>query len=293
MSIFVNESTRILVQGLTGAEGGFHGQRMLEYGSSVVAGVTPGKGGETRFGVPIFDSVAEAVSATRANATAIFVPPPAGADAIMEAAAAGVSFIACITEGIPTLDMITVMDFLKGYPDVRLLGPNCPGAISPGKCKLGIMPAAIHKPGSIGVISRSGTLTYEVVSQLTAQGLGQSSCVGIGGDPLVGTSFVDVLQAFNKDPETKAVVMIGEIGGNAEQDAAEYIQAEFKKPVFAFIAGRSAPAGRSMGHAGAVISGKSSTSEEKLAALKAAGIHCIDSLADIGKMVKETMGAAV
>ncbi len=289
MSILIDANTKVIVQGLTGAEGLFHGSRMLEYGTKVVAGVTPGKGGQTILGVPVFDSVAEAVAKTDADASVIFVPPFAAADAIVEAAAAGVKFVVCITEGIPVLDMVKAMHALQEYPGVRLLGPNCPGAITPGGCKLGIMPSHIHKPGTVGVVSRSGTLTYEVVGQLTAEGLGQSSCVGIGGDPLIGTSFLDVLRLFKDDPGTEAVVMIGEIGGQAEQDAAAYIKKEFKKPVFAFIAGRSAPAGRSMGHAGAVISGKASSPEEKIAALKDAGITYVESLADIGATVKKRL----
>ena len=289
MSIFVDENTKVVVQGLTGMEGMFHAQRMLEYGTRVVAGVTPGKGGNKALDVPVFDSVAEAVAKTGANASIIFVPPPAGAEAVMEAAAGGVQLIVCITEGIPVLDMTRAMHFLDDYASVTLIGPNCPGVISPGKCKLGIMPGNIHKKGSIGVVSRSGTLTYEVVSQLTAEGLGQSSCVGIGGDPLIGTSFLDVLARFKDDPDTEAVVLIGEIGGQAEQDAAAYIKQEFRKPVFAFIAGRSAPAGRPMGHAGAVISGKNSSPEEKVAALKAAGITYVESLADIGSTVKNQL----
>lgn len=289
MSIIVDSNTKIVVQGLTGSEGKFHGQRMLEYGSKVVAGVTPGKGGQEVLGVPVFNSVREAVEKTGANASIIFVPAAAGAESIMEAAAAGIKLVVCITEGIPVLDMVRCMRFLEAYPDVTLIGPNCPGVITPGQCKMGIMPADVHTPGSVGVVSRSGTLTYEVVGQLTAAGLGQSSCVGIGGDPLIGTSFTDVLKKFKDDPATEAVVMIGEIGGEAEQNAAAYVKAEFTKPVFAFIAGRSAPPGRSMGHAGAVISGKSSSPEEKIAALKAAGITYVESLADMGMVVKQKL----
>lgn len=289
MSILVDSNTRIVVQGLTGSEGRFHGERMIEYGSKVVAGVTPGKGGQESLGLPVFNAVAEAVEKTGANTSIIFVPASAAADSIMEAAAAGIRLIVCITEGVPVLDMVKVFRFLEAYPDVTLIGPNCPGVITPGQCKLGIMPASVHRPGTVGVVSRSGTLTYEVVAQLTDAGLGQSTCVGIGGDPLIGTSFTDVLRLFNADPNTEAVVMIGEIGGEAEQNAAEYVKAEFKKPVFAFIAGRSAPPGRSMGHAGAVISGKSSSPEEKIAALKAAGITYVESLADMGATVKKKL----
>ena len=289
MSILVDSNTRIVVQGLTGSEGKFHGERMLEYGSKVVAGVTPGKGGQEILGLPVFNSVAEAVAKTRANASIIFVPAGAGADSIMEAAAAGIKLIVCITEGIPVLDMVKAFRFLEAYPDVTVIGPNCPGVITPGECKMGIMPANVHTPGTIGVVSRSGTLTYEVVAQITDVGLGQSTCVGIGGDPLIGTSFTDVLRLFKDDPKTEAVVMIGEIGGEAEQNAAAYVKAEFNKPVFAFIAGRSAPPGRSMGHAGAVISGKSSSPEEKIAALKAAGITYVESLADMGAIVKKQL----
>ncbi len=289
MSILVDSSTRVLVQGLTGSEGKFHGERMMQYGTKVVAGVTPGKGGQEVLGLPVFNSVAEAVRETGANTSIIFVPPAAGADAIMESATAGVALCVCITEGIPVLDMVKAMHFLEEHKGMTLIGPNCPGVISSGKCKVGIMPNHIHKEGSVGVISRSGTLTYEVVGQLTAEGLGQSTCVGIGGDPLIGTSFVDVLRRFKDDEQTEAVVLIGEIGGSAEQDAAAYIKEEFGKPVFAFIAGRSAPKGRPMGHAGAVISGKSSTPEEKVAALKAAGIHYVESLAEIGATVRKVL----
>ena len=288
MAIWVNDETRLLVQGITGKEGAFHAVACRDYGTKVVGGVTPGKGGETVEGIPVFDSVAEARAATGANATVIFVPPPFAADAIMEAADAGIELVICITEGVPVNDMLKVKAFLRDHP-VRLVGPNCPGVISPGMAKIGIMPGHIHKQGRIGVVSRSGTLTYEAVWQLTNLGLGQSTCVGIGGDPVNGTSFLDVLQAFAADPGTDGVVMIGEIGGNAEEQAAAWIQANMKKPVVGFIAGRTAPPGRRMGHAGAIISGGKGTAAEKFAALQAAGIHVVESPAEMGATMKKAL----
>jgi succinyl-CoA synthetase alpha subunit len=288
MSVLVDENTRLLVQGITGREGSFHAQQAIEYGTQVVAGVTPGKGGGTLRGVPIFNTVQEAKDKTGANTSVVFVPPAFAADAIMEAAEAGISLVVAITEGIPTLDMVRVMRFLSGTR-TRLIGPNCPGIISPGKCKIGIMPARIHLAGHIGVISRSGTLTYEAVGQLTALGIGQSTCIGIGGDPIIGMTFVDVLRLMNDDPETHGVVLIGEIGGTAEEEAASFIKAQVKKPVVGFIAGRTAPPGRRMGHAGAIISGGKGTAADKIAALRAAGIRIAESPALIG----ETMAAAL
>ena len=294
MSIWVGRDTRLAVQGLTGREGTFHALACRDYGTQVVAGVTPGKGGTTHEGIPVFDTVAQAVGETGANASMIFVPPPFAADAIVEAAAAGVAVIVCITEGIPTNDMIRVKAFLAarddGEPAVRLIGPNCPGLITPGECKIGIMPGRIHRPGTIGVVSRSGTLTYEAVDQLTRLGLGQSTVIGIGGDPVNGTSFVDCLRAFADDPGTEAVVLIGEIGGMAEEEAACFVAGHFKKPVVAFIAGRTAPPGRRMGHAGAIIAGGRGTAAEKIKALEAAGIHVVASPADIGSRMKEVLG---
>jgi succinyl-CoA synthetase alpha subunit len=292
MAIWVNDDTRLLVQGITGKEGTFHALGCRDYGTKVVAGVTPGKGGEAVEGIPVYDTVSEAREATGANATMIFVPPPFAADAIMEAAAAGVELVVCITEGIPVNDMLKVKAFLRDNPDkaVRLVGPNCPGVISPGMAKIGIMPGHIHKKGSIGVVSRSGTLTYEAVWQLSSVGLGQSTCVGIGGDPVNGTNFIDVLEAFNADPETEGVIMIGEIGGNAEESAAEWIQANCKKPIVGFIAGRTAPPGRRMGHAGAIISGGKGTAEEKFDAMRAAGFHIAESPAALGETMARALG---
>lgn len=288
MSILIDKKTRLLVQGITGGEGSFHTQRCIEYGTKVVAGVTPGKGGSEILGVPIFNTVESAVEKTGANASMIFVPAAFAADAILESIDAGLPLVVCITEGIPVSDMVTVHDFLKGKP-TRLIGPNCPGLISPGKCKAGLMAGEIHLPGNIGVVSRSGTLTYETVAQLTGLGIGQSTCVGIGGDPLPGSTFVDMLELFQKDRETRAVVLIGEIGGTAEQDAAEFIKKKMTKPVVAFVAGATAPPGRRMGHAGAIISGSSGRASEKIAALDAAGATIAPSPAEIGLTMQKVI----
>lgn len=290
MSILVDQETRLVVQGITGGEGTFHTRQMLDYGTNVVAGVTPGKGGQDAEGVPVFNSVADAVAGTGANASVIFVPAAFAADAIMEAADAAVDLVICISEGIPTLDMVKVKQYLDART-TRLIGPNCPGVISPGKCKIGIMPGDIHRQGKVGVISRSGTLTYEAVAQLTTTGLGQTTCVGIGGDPVIGTSFIDCLALFKDDPETEAVVMIGEIGGTAEEQAAAYVKESLSKPVISFIAGQTAPPGRRMGHAGAIISGGHGTASEKMAALQAAGIHVCSSPADIGDTVVNALAS--
>ncbi len=290
MAILVNKNTRVVVQGITGSAGSFHAEQMLAYGTQVVAGVTPGKGGHKVFGsVPVFDTMAQAVKQTGANASCIFVPPPFAADSILEAAEAGIELIVCITEGIPVIDMVRVRRVLDTKPNIRLIGPNCPGVITPGQCKIGIMPGHIHKAGNIGVVSRSGTLTYEAVGQLSALGIGQSSCVGIGGDPVNGTDFVDVLKLFNEDADTHGVILIGEIGGNAEERAADYIKAHFKKPVAAFIAGATAPPGRRMGHAGAIISGGSGTAEEKYKALKAAGAAISPTPSHMGSTLKSLL----
>jgi len=288
MSIIIDEKTRVVVQGITGGEGTFHTQRMQEYGTVVVAGVTPGKGGMTHLGVPVYNTVADAVENEGANASAIFVPAFFAGDAIMEAAAAGIKCIVCITEGISTFDMIKAKLFLKDK-DCCLIGPNTPGIISPGKCKIGIMPGHIHTPGSIGIISRSGTLTYEAVDQVTQLGYGQSTAVGIGGDPIVGLKFIELLKLFNEDKETEGVILIGEIGGTAEEEAAEYIKAEFTKPVVSFIAGQTAPPGRRMGHAGAIIAGGKGTAKEKMDALEAVGVFVAKSPAEIGQKVKEAL----
>jgi succinyl-CoA synthetase alpha subunit len=292
VSILVNEMTRVIVQGLTGREGGFHAGQMIAYGTKVVAGVTPGKGATLHNDVPVFNTVAEAARETHANAAAIFVPPPFAADAILEAIDAGLPLVVCITEGVPTLDMVRVAAALRGS-QTRLIGPNCPGIISPGKCKIGIMPGQIHREGHVGVVSRSGTLTYEAVGQLTHLGIGQSTCIGIGGDPIIGTSFLDAIRLFNDDPDTHAIVMIGEIGGNAEQQAAEFIRGRVRKPVVGFIAGQTAPPGRRMGHAGAIISGGTGTAKEKYEVMAAAGIRTVESPAEIGETMAGMLGKSV
>jgi succinyl-CoA synthetase alpha subunit len=292
MSVLVNENTRLLFQGFTGREGTFHATQAISYGTKVVGGTTPGKGGQRHLDHPVFNSVEEAVRATGANASVIFVPPPFAADAIMEAADAGLPLVVCITEGIPVNDMVRVWAYLKTRPATRLVGPNCPGVITPGKCKIGIMPGHIHLPGHVGIVSRSGTLTYEAVGQLTKLGIGQSTCIGIGGDPIIGTSFTDAIRLFNEDPDTHAIIMIGEIGGNAEETAAAYVKAHVKKPVVGFIAGQTAPPGRRMGHAGAIISGGSGKAENKLAAMEDAGIFVCPSPAVMGERMKMALAGA-
>ena len=288
MSVLIDESTRLIVQGFTGREGTFHAQQAIAYGTDVVGGVVPGKGGTKHMDLPVFDTVARAAKETGANASVIFVPPPFAADAIMEAADAGLPLVVCITEGIPTLDMVKAWRFLEGRR-TRLLGPNCPGIISPGKCKVGIMPGSIHQQGHVGVVSRSGTLTYEAVGQLSHLGIGQSTCIGIGGDPIIGTNFVDALALFNADPDTHAIVMIGEIGGNAEETAAAYVKANVKKPVVGFVAGRTAPPGRRMGHAGAIVAGGSGKASDKIKAMQEAGITVCESPAEIGEKIKSRL----
>uniref|UniRef100_A0A7C3V1R1 Succinate--CoA ligase [ADP-forming] subunit alpha n=1 Tax=Desulfobacca acetoxidans TaxID=60893 RepID=A0A7C3V1R1_9BACT len=289
MSVLVNNDTRVVVQGITGKEGSFHARACRDYGTRVVAGVTPGKGGQKLDDIPVFNTVAQAVAGAGANTSLIFVPPAFAADAILEAAAAGIKVIVCITEGIPTLEMVKIMRVLKGT-DIRLIGPNCPGIISPGEAKVGIMPGHIHRQGPMGLVSRSGTLTYEAVYQMTLLGIGQSTCVGIGGDPIIGTDFIDMLKLFESDPQTEGVVLIGEIGGTAEEEAAAFIKANVKKPVVAFIAGQTAPPGKRMGHAGAIISGGSGKAVDKIAALEAAGVTVAKTIADLGQVVKAVMG---
>ncbi len=288
MSVLVDQNSKVLVQGFTGREGTFHASQMIEYGTKVVGGVTPGKGGTQHLDRPVFNTVADAVKASGADVSIIFVPPPFAADAILEAADAGIPLVVCITEGIPAVDMMRVWNVIRGGP-TRLIGPNCPGIISPGKCKIGIMPGRIHKQGHVGVVSRSGTLTYEAVGQLTHLGIGQSTCIGIGGDPIIGTSFLEAIQLFNADPETQAIVLIGEIGGNAEEIASAYIKEHVQKPVVGFIAGQTAPPGRRMGHAGAIISGGQGTAKDKYAAMAAAGIATVQSPAEIGATVAKKL----
>ena len=288
MSVLLNRNSRVIIQGFTGSEGTFHATQMIEYGTKVVGGVTPGKGGQLHLNLPVFDTIREAVIKTSADVSIVFVPPPAGADAIMEAAEAGIKLIIAITEGIPVSDMVTVKEFLKSFP-CRLIGPNCPGIITPGESKVGIMPGFIHKKGSVGIISRSGTLTYEAVDQVTKAGLGQSTCIGIGGDPIVGTTTLDALKLMMDDDDTKAIIIIGEIGGNMENEAAEWLKNNLKKPVVGFIAGQTAPKGRRMGHAGAIIGGKNDTAAAKMEIMKKNGIHVVESPADIGSAVARAL----